>query len=485
MKLTYFISHTIFIIILSLITFTPLEASERFLFKKDGSFFLKHLKGRKELIEENRKLTEERDSLQCLVNKYATKISDQDSMRSKIIKIFDENDEDNLGAGLNPEDYNAEVTDSLLKVLWHLHKKTSSSDEGEGYDMDSVHFSSNVPDEVFIERLKNMNSFITLPYNETVRNYIILYTEKMPGKMSHMLGLAKYYLPIFEETFNKYDMPEELKYMAVIESALNPLAVSRAGAKGMWQFMYNTAKIYGLKINSFVDERLDPFKAADAAARYLKDAYAVFGDWNLAISSYNCGSGNVLKAIRRSGKMDFWSIYNYLPKETRGYVPAFVGAMYAFKYYKEHGIIPDTLNLPSNIDTLEIKKNLHFKQLTEVTSIPSDILKQLNPQYIHDIIPGNDEKYILRIPYKYTSSFIENEDTIYAYKADELFNPTEIQKIKNNSEQTYGKTWYKVKKGDCLGSIASRNRISVSKLRKWNKLRGNNIRVGQRLVIYK
>ena len=138
-----------------------------------------------------------------------------------------------------------------------------------------------------------------------------------------MLGLAKYYLPIFEETFNKYDMPEELKYMAVIESALNPLAVSRAGAKGMWQFMYNTAKIYGLKINSFVDERLDPFKAADAAARYLKDAYAVFGDWNLAISSYNCGSGNVLKAIRRSGKMDFWSIYNYLPKETRGYVPAF------------------------------------------------------------------------------------------------------------------------------------------------------------------
>ena len=179
--------------------------------------------------------------------------------------------------------------------------------------------------------------------------------------MGTILGLCKYYMPIFEETFNKYNLPDELKYMAIIESALNPVAVSRAGAKGMWQFMFRTAQLYGLEINSFVDERLDPFKSADAAARYLIDSYNVFGDWNLAISSYNCGSGNINKAIRRSGgKRDFWSVYNYLPRETRGYVPAFVGAMYAIKYSKEYGLVPASVQMPAQLDTFEIHKNLHF-----------------------------------------------------------------------------------------------------------------------------
>ena len=182
--------------------------------------------------------------------------------------------------------------------------------------------------------------------------------------MAHMLGLCQYYMPIFDETFNKHDLPEELKAMAIIESAMNPLAVSRAGAKGMWQFMYATAKMYGLHIDSFVDERMDPFKAADAAARYLQDAYEIFGDWNLAIASYNCGAGNVNKAIRRSGgKRAFWDIWPYLPRETRGYVPAFVGALYAMTYYKEHGIKPEAIEMPIHVDTFKINKQLTSSRL--------------------------------------------------------------------------------------------------------------------------
>ena len=267
-----------------------------------------------------------------------------DSIARQVRDLYEEN-EDKMGIGIHPDDYSAEVSDSLLN-LWYLHKKTFDHSEEE-YNMDSVVFTSNVPDEVYIDRIKKMNSFITLPYNDIVRNYIILYSEKMPTKMSSILGLSKYYMPIFDEVFDRYNMPEELKAMAVIESALNPLAVSRAGAKGMWQFMYSTAKIYGLTINSFVDERLDPVKSAEAAARYLKDSYEIFGDWNLAIASYNCGAGNVNKAIRRSGgKRAFWDIWPYLPRETRGYVPAFVGALYTRTYYKEHGIRPDTVQMP-------------------------------------------------------------------------------------------------------------------------------------------
>lgn len=461
----------------------PAIAHAQWFLKRAGVKSKKKVKNsRKQLLIENAKISAELDSLKTILEAYGARLRHDDSVRSEIIEIFEEN-EDRIGADLVPEEYNQESTDSLLNILWHLHRQTKNSKEGEGYDMDSVRFSSNVSDQVFIERLEKMNSFITLPYNETVRNYIILYSEKMPRKMSHMLGLADYYFPIFEETLNKYDMPEELKYMAVIESALNPLAVSRAGAKGMWQFMYNTAKIYGLKINSFVDERLDPFKSADAAARYMKDAYSIFGDWSLAISAYNCGLGNVNKAIRRSGKRDFWSIYEYLPRETRGYVPAFVGAMYTFKYYREHGLVPDILQMPEHIDTLEINKMLHFKQINSVIGVPSDILSQLNPQYMHSIIPGNESKCTLRLPYKYTGAFIENEDSIYRYKAEEIFNPTELQKIRNSDSGQ--RIVYKVKSGDYLGRIASRNNVTVAQIKKWNHLKSNTINIGQRLIIYK
>ena len=437
-------------------------------------------KGKVKLKDENKRLKMELDSLRAELYRYKADLRYSDSLATAMVELYGQ-DEGHDGVGLSPEDYTAEVSDSLLNI-WYAHRM--ASDDTEEFDMDSVRFESNVPDEVYIERLKKMNSFISLPYNDIVKNYIILYSEKMPTKMAHMLGLCQYYMPIFDETFNKHDLPEELKAMAIIESAMNPLAVSRAGAKGMWQFMYATAKMYGLHIDSFVDERMDPFKAADAAARYLQDAYEIFGDWNLAIASYNCGAGNVNKAIRRSGgKRAFWDIWPYLPRETRGYVPAFVGALYAMTYYKEHGIKPESVEMPIHVDTFKINKQLHLKQVAELTGAPLEELKNLNPQYRHDIIPGNSKEYILRLPYTYTNAFIEHEDSVYTHKYDEFFNPTTIKKIQDGADGE--RIVYVVKNGDYLGRIASRNRCTVAQIKRWNGLKSNNIRVGQRLVIYR
>lgn len=432
------------------------------------------------LKKENVRLKSELDSLKLELERYRLQAEYTDSIEAEMMNLYAEN-EDKSAAGINPEDYTADISDSLLNI-WYVHKM-ASSDDMEDYDMDSVRFESNVPDAVYIERIKQMNSFITLPYNDIVRNYIILYSEKMPTKMSQILGLCQYYMPIFEEVLNRYDMPEELKAMAVIESALNPLAVSRAGAKGMWQFMYSTAKIYGLHIDSFVDERMDPVKSAEAAAQYLQDSYEIFGDWNLAIASYNCGAGNVNKAIRRSGgSRAFWDIYPYLPRETRGYVPAFVGALYTMTYYKEHGIRPEAIEMPAHVDTFKINKMLHLKQVRDLTGAPLEELKNLNPQYRHEIVPGNEREYILRIPYTYTNAFIEHEDSMYVHNSAEYFNPVTIKKIKDGGDGE--RIVYRVKSGDYLGKIASRHRCTVAQIKRWNNLKSNNIRVGQRLVIY-
>lgn len=437
---------------------------------------------KKELKKQNSDLRHELDSLKSEIEKYRINLEVADSINNEMMAIYRGNEDAN-GTGIAPEDYTADISDSLLNI-WYAHRMVNDSEDIESYDMDSVKFESNVPDKVYIERIEKMNSFITLPYNEVVRNYIILYSEKMPTKMSHILGLCNYYMPIFQEVLNKYDLPEELKAMAVIESALNPVAVSRAGAKGMWQFMYSTAKIYGLHIDSYVDERLDPFKSADAAARYLQDAYEIFGDWNLAIASYNCGAGNVNKAIRRSGgKRAFWDIYPYLPRETRGYVPAFVGALYAMTYYKEHGIKPEAVEMPIHVDTFRINKMLHLKQVSELIGIPHEEVKNLNPQYTHDVVPGNSREYILRLPYTYTNSFIEHEDSLYSYKADTYLNPATLKKILDGADGE--RIVYKVKSGDYLGRIASRYRCSVAQIKRWNGLKSNNLRIGQKLVIYR
>ena len=434
---------------------------------------------RKALEKENSALKARMDSLMTELERYREELHIADSINNEMAAIF-ESQAESEKASLSPEEYTVEISDSLLNI-WYLQKSTSME---EDYDMDSVKFESSVPDSVYMSRLKNMNSFITLPYNEIVKNYIVLYAEKMGERFENMLGLCSYYMPIFQETFDRYNLPEELKAMAIIESALNPRAESRVGAMGLWQFMYGTAKQYGLHIDSFVDERMDPVKSADAAARYLRDAYDIFGDWNLAIASYNCGAGNVNRAIRRSGgSRAFWDIWPFLPRETRGYGPAFVGALYAMKYYKEHGMRPAAVELPAHVDTFKINKMLHLRQVSEMTGAPLEQLKNLNPQYKHEIIPGNEREYILRIPYNYTNIFIDNEDSLYRHKADVYFNPATIKKIKDGGDGE--RIYYKVKSGDYLGKIASKYRCSVNQIKRWNNLKSNNIRVGQRLIIYR
>ena len=448
-------------------------------------------KSKKQLLRENELLQQRIRDLEEEIL-WLKKDAAKDTLDSEAMAAYESSEGDDILAGdIAPEDYTQEITDSLLSV-WYLLRQNQRLHEGDNFNMDSVRYTTNLPDTVLIGRLQRMNSFITLPYNETVKNCMILYSERMPKKMCNMLGLSKYYMPIFEETFRKYDLPLELKYLSIIESALNPNAVSRVGATGMWQFMYATAKGYGLEIDSFVDERRDPFKSVDAAARYLRDAYHIFGDWSLAISSYNCGSGNVNKAIKRAGgRRDFWDIYPYLPKETRGYVPLMVGAMYAINYAKEYGLEATPIQLPERVDTFKIRKNLHFRQISEVIGIPLSDLRDMNPQYYKDIIPGNQGEYILRLPFYYSSDFLEMQDSIYKYKTNEIF-ASSVDVNRPSRSSSYGSTssstttqwkYYKVKRGDSLGKIASRNHVSINQLKSWNGLRGNTIREGQRLKV--
>lgn len=434
---------------------------------------------RKEMNAENGRLRARIDSLQFLVDSLEQSLND---IEAELFAIIEGNSPE--ADDLDMPEYTPEVTDSLLH-LWYKNSFAGDFDVITEYDMDSVRFTSDIPDSEIEKRLAEMNSFISLPYNDVVKNYIILYSEKMRTQMGRVMGLSQYYFPLFEEAFVRYGIPVELKYMAIVESMLNPVARSRAGASGMWQFMYSTARSYGLEINSYVDERYDVEKSVDAAARYLRDAYKIFGDWTLAISSYNCGAGNVSKAIRRAGgDRNFWSIYPFLPRETRGYVPAFVGAMYAMTYYKEYGIIPQEVGMPAKVDTFEIRRNLHFDQISAVVGVPEQDLENLNPQYLHDIIPGSSHCYILKLPYIWTGAFVETDrDSLYSYKADSLMS-SRIQKEVSDAVKNNGRVAYRVRSGDYLGKIASRYGVTVSQIKSWNNLRSSNIRVGQILYIY-
>lgn len=345
-------------------------------------------------------------------------------------------------------------------------------------------------DSVYIDRLGRIPSVMEMPYNEIVRKFIDQYATRLRKKVSYMLGAANFYVPIFEEALDLYDIPHELKYLPVIESALNPSAVSRAGASGLWQFMIGTGKIYGLESNSLVDDRRDPIKATWAAARYLRDLYSIYHDWNLVIAAYNCGPGNINKAIRRAGgEKDYWSIYNFLPRETRGYVPAFIAANYIMTYYCEHNICPMETLLPAGTDTVQVTKDLHFEQISDICGISVEQIRGLNPQYKRDVIPGNTKAYTLRLPRNYISTFIDSQDTIYSHRATELLTKRRTVAVKQDSfssgKSGGGVTYHKIRNGETLSIIARKYRVSVKEIKRWNNLRNDRISAGKRLKIYR
>ena len=301
-----------------------------------------------------------------------------------------------------------------------------------------------------------------------------------------MLAAANFYMPLFEEALDTYDLPMELKYLPIIESALNPKALSRQRASGLWQFMLRTGKIYGLDNNTLVDERRDPVKSTWAAVRYLKDLYNIYNDWNLVLAAYNCGPGNVNKAIRRAdGETDYWKIYPFLPKETRGYVPGFIAANYVMTYYCEHGICPMDSQLPAISDTIHINKDLHLQQVASVCNIDIEQLRSLNPQFKKDIIPGNSKAYALQLPNNTANIFIEREDSIYAYEAKKYLNKRRTVAVSEagTPKNAKGAKYHKIRKGDTLGGIARKYGVSVRQLRDLNGIRGNNITAGKNLRI--
>jgi len=379
--------------------------------------------------------------------------------------------------------------DSLVH-LWYVNQTGNSENFSLVEDVEDETIITQFPDSVYIDRLSRIPSLLELSYNNIVRHFIHVYTQKKRENLEIMLGLAEYYFPIIEEIFDFYDIPLEMKYMAVIESALNPRAVSRVGATGLWQFMYGTGRMYGLTINTIVDERRDPIKSTHAAAQYIQDLYSIYQDWVLVIAAYNCGPGNVNKAIRRSGnKRNFWDVYYFLPRETRGHVPAYIAATYAMNYYQEHNLKPKPIEMPLALDTLMIHDDLHLKQVAEVLNIPVQQLRDMNPQYRRDIIPGKSQEFALKIPVQYISSFITLEDSIFSYKDSLYFDPTYTLVSPTRSQYVpqppTGKTklYYTVKSGDNPGYIASWYHVGLSDLRYWNNIR-NLIRVGQKLAVY-
>ena len=381
--------------------------------------------------------------------------------------------------------------DSLLN-LWYVDQELNMDDIDTSYIPEGDTLLPDFPDSVYIERLAALPFEVEMSYNRTVRNFITLYSNQRRERVRVMLTLSKYYFPMFEEVFDLYQIPYELKYMAIVESALNPRAVSRVGATGMWQFMYYTAKPYGLTVNSMVDERRDPYAATIAAAKFMSKLYEIYQDWTLVIAAYNCGPGNVNKAIRRSGgKRNYWDIYYYLPRETRGYVPAFIAAAYVMNYAEEHNLRPVTVDFALNNDTIIIREQLHLKQVSEVLNIPVQKIRDLNPQYKMDIIPGGKD-YILRLPDESVMAFIELQDSILNYKDSVFFDKSNMIVNPTSSRYSapvlpsdkYTKFRYTVKHGDNLGFISMWYNVRVSDIRYWNNIRSNVIRTGQTLNIY-
>ncbi|MBS7238462.1 MAG: transglycosylase SLT domain-containing protein [Prevotellaceae bacterium] len=359
-------------------------------------------------------------------------------------------------------------------------------------------------DSIYVDRLSRIPTIMEMPYNNIVRKFIDQYTGRLRHSVSYMLGATNFYIPIFEEALALYNLPLELKYLPVIESALDPTAVSRKGATGLWQFMLSTAKRYDLKINSLVDERRDPIKASFAAAQYLNDLYKVYGDWNLVIAAYNCGPTSLNKAIHRAGgSKDYWTIYPYLPKETRGYVPAFIAANYVMNYYCEHNICPMRARLIDGNDTVVVNKDLHLEQVASVCGVEMEKIKAFNPQYKTSLVPGNSYDCILRLPSEAALKFIDLGDSVYSYRSSELLtkrktveiDEAELEKQQNSARRSYSSSRRRssrssrrsksvtIKNGQTLSEIAEKYGTSVSKLRRLNGIKGSNIRAGKKIRV--
>lgn len=391
----------------------------------------------------------------------------------------------------NLNDLFAEQIDSMFNS-WYVQNMFSPDDlDSELSDAPIIA----LPDSVYIQRLQSVDSFVDLSYNTTVRNFIELYTQRKRSLTEFIIGMSAYYFPMIEEQLDKYNLPMELKYLPIIESALNPNARSHANAVGLWQFMYGTGKMYKLQISTFLDERRDPAKATEAAARYLSDLYKIYKDWHLVIAAYNCGPGNVNKAIRRSGGThNYWNIYYKLPRETRGYVPAFIAAAYVMNYYEAHNLTPRLPEFSIVTDTINVRDYLHFTQISDVLKIPVEELRALNPQYRLDIIPGKaDQPYPLRIPMQYVGNFLDYQEDVFAYNRDKFFPNNEILVPRSSAASAVHhpasvdgkeKIYYTVKSGDNPGFIADWFNVRLSDLRYWNNISRNMIRVGQKLAVY-
>ncbi|HRS18372.1 MAG TPA: transglycosylase SLT domain-containing protein [Bacteroidales bacterium] len=408
-------------------------------------------------------------------------------------------------AEIEPDDFSEVLTDTViftqfnsnldkLVQLWYVQKSEYWKYCNRpllGYD--SSYVPSFTPEE-YKQRIAKMNSIIPLSYNDQVQAFINVYAFRKRDRVEIMLGLAEYYFPMFEEILDKYEIPLELKYLAIIESALNPRATSPVGAGGLWQFMPGTGVMYKLHITSFVDDRRDPYKSTHAAAKYLKSLYGMFNDWLLAIAAYNCGPGNVRKAITRSGgKTNFWEIYPYLPRETRGYVPAFIAAYYVFENHAEHNLYPREIAFPRVTDTIMVTQQLHLQQVSEVLNIPLQFLQDINPQYRVGIIPASEKGHALYLPIDYVTPFLLFQDSILTYKDSLFFDPTVISKSAVTDKHTFHSTtsckgkvpvYYFVKKGDNLNMIANWYDVSVQDIKTWNKLSSNSIAVDKKLTIY-
>ncbi len=341
------------------------------------------------------------------------------------------------------------------------------------------------PDSVYKQRLFDLLSPVPLAYNSVVRNYIDRYVGTHSSLIGRVLGLSKYYFPIFEEELLKAGLPVELRVLPIIESALQTTATSRAGAVGLWQFMPATGKSYGLEINSMVDERRDPRRATEAACRYLKDLYRIYNDWTLAIAAYNCGPGNINKAISRSGAegKGFWELYDWLLSETRGYMPSFIGATYAYTYHDHHGIRIEEAPIPLAVDTVRISRPMHMEQISSTIDLPLETLRMLNPQYKMDIIPATTRSYTLVLPQRSVAQYIAAEKEIFAKDSTylkEYINPVNIEKVRTTPATQY----YKVKSGDTLGAIARRYNVSIAQLKRWNNIKNaDRLSIGQRLRV--